>query len=132
MARTVGSNSSFSSFRLVTVPQKVTVNIPGKACNQHDYVVIPALFLVRRKMHFFSMHWSAGIKLASLPHPTCLIAEALSSYEIPWTRVPQARPRGARVLLLEEVTTFPPVPQRPTEAECQASPLQPLPAPFFP
>lgn len=48
------------------------------------------------------MHWSASVKLASLPHPTtCLIPEALSSCETPKTQVPPQRPWGAGVLLLE-------------------------------
>lgn len=47
------------------------------------------------------MHWSGVIKLASLPHPTCLIPEALSSYETPKKEVPPWRPWETGVLLLQ-------------------------------
>lgn len=50
-ARTVGI--LILQTHLATPHQKITVNLPEKAHNQHDYVIIPALFLVRRKIPFF-------------------------------------------------------------------------------
>lgn len=39
---------------LATLHKKVTISLPGKVHNQHDYVTISSCFLVMRKISFFS------------------------------------------------------------------------------